>query len=743
MPSSCHSSACQANLLPELPDWATPTFRVVGKVLPSWVGSSQCVDQNPVVDALTRRACLGIFHIDVCFNALGFPQSDLSVYRFDHLIAMAKNFAQMALAAEEDFIQFQDRFEKDTQDLMVASQAAAIGQAHVQLAQLQVKEALDQIGTAIVGIDKINAQIMLTQQRLDSLESDWAVFGIVMGAIAAAVASAFSFGAAGVAFAGAVTAGVMVGGTTGAAAGIAGYRAGIEENEESLRSQLQMLRTVESRAAGQNLLNAVDAERSARQLARIAELEARFAAEKVEFLTAEFFNPQLWSFLAREVKRNYRLYLTYGTIAAWLAQRALEFERGAEPRRRFANSGPDAQSSGLNVVRFDYFQPSQQGLLGADSLLRDIATLETEKLLNEQRKLQITKVISLATTRPFVFARFLETGVLPFATTLEEFDWDFPGHYQCRIRTVRVNVFGLVGQEGIKATLTCLGTSQVVVKETIEQDGGSVERFTVKTFRTPSESVALTSPVGGGPSPFTLAPNDEMLNPFEGIGVATQWQLVMPRHANQVDYNTIADVQVLIDYTALDDPSYRKQVLARLPTTRTAIRAYSFCADFADACFHLKEGTRPIGMIATNDLTTGMYTLVLQTRDSDFPPNQRNRRLKEAVVYFRSRDESADFANLRLYLSCGQRLVAGNLDESALTLMEAAHPSNATMVEAETDRNVYDPAPHYLGRWKAEVLRARGSPDVVDSWYLHVPPQDNPSLRQKGWERQSDPRRRA
>jgi hypothetical protein len=720
------------NLIPELPDWLLPTEPpveyVIYKVLPLWVWYGHCVPKNPVLDALTKRACLGIFHIDYCFNSLGFPQNDLSVYRFEYLVSMAKNFAQMALAAEKDFIQFKEQFEKDTFELMNASQAVAIAQVGVRLAQLRVQEALDQKATAVLGIEKVNAQIALTRKRIDELGSDWSIFGVVFGAIISVVGTIATAGAGAPAY---MTVGGLFAGIGSTGAGAANYMAGKEENEENLRMQLQLLETVEYNAAQQNRTNAINAERSTRWQARIAELESKFAAEKAKFLSTEFFNPQLWSFLAREVKKNYRTYLTYGAIAAWLSQRALEFQRGVEPRRRFAASGPDESGSGLNIIRFDYFQPSIQGLLGADNLLRDIASLENEKFLNEQRKKQITKVISLASTRPFVFAQFLETGVLPFTITLEEFDQDYSGHYQRRIRNVRVNLFGLVGQEGIKATLTCLGASQVVVREFIEENSRIKPKFVEKTLRRPPESVALTSPQGGGIGQIPLVPKEDRLNPFEGQGVAAQWVFEMHKYANKINYNTITDIQILIDYTALDDTIYRQEVINRLPTTQTGMRPYSFCAEFFDACFHLKDGTRSIGMIETNDGTTGAHTLVLHTRESDFSPNQKNRRLKEIVVYFRSKDEdSPGYSKLRLYLICKQKLDTQQISQSDLTFKSANQPGE--FKKADTPKpSEYKPAPHYLGKWQAKDLNIQGDVSVAGTWYLHIPPKLNKNFIKK------------
>ena len=64
-----------------------------------------------------------------------------------------------------------------------------------------------------------------------------------------------------------------------------------------------------------------------------------------------------------------------------MAERALAFE---------------LQNRLLRVIRFDYFDPTRDGLLGATQLQTDLATLENTRLSFTQRKHQLSKTISLA-----------------------------------------------------------------------------------------------------------------------------------------------------------------------------------------------------------------------------------------------------------------------------------------------------------------------------------------------------------
>ena len=61
----------------------------------------------------------------------------------------------------------------------------------------------------------------------------------------------------------------------------------------------------------------------------------------------------------------------------------------------------------------------------------------------------------------------------------------------------------------------------------------------------------------------------DMLLPFEGSGVDTTWELMLPPAANPFDFRTISDVLLTIDYTALLDFDYQTQVIRRLNADRT------------------------------------------------------------------------------------------------------------------------------------------------------------------------------
>ena len=123
-----------------------------------------------------------------------------------------------------------------------------------------------------------------------------------------------------------------------------------------------------------------------------------------------------------------------------------------------------------------------------------------------------------------------------------------------------------------------------------------------------------------------------MLLPFEGIGVDTQWEFRMLKSSNQFDYDTIADVLLTIDYTALNSFDYYAQVIQTPALNRpfSADRPYSFRQDFADAWYDLHN---------PDQSATPMVVRFATSRD-DFPPNLANLKIQNVLLYVASSSDN-------------------------------------------------------------------------------------------------------
>jgi hypothetical protein len=137
--------------------------------------------------------------------------------------------------------------------------------------------------------------------------------------------------------------------------------------------------------------------------------------------------------------------------------------------------------------------------------------------------------------------------------------------------------------------------------------------------------VALTAAMNDG-GVFELQEHPDLLLPFEGLGVGNSWELRLPKAANAFDFSAIADVLVTIDYTAMDGPEYRDQVIQRLDPSGSTDRPFSFRHQFADAWYDLHNGdlARP---------PRQPLEVSFATTRADFPPNLTDLKVEHVTLY--------------------------------------------------------------------------------------------------------------
>jgi hypothetical protein len=374
-------------------------------------------------------------------------------------------------------------------------------------------------------------------------------------------------------------------------------KAGIEERTREWRLQQTAARQ-DAQVAAAQLKVAGDQVTIAVQEQGISQLQHDQAVARLKFLNDQFTNADLYQWLSTTLGGVYRFFLQQATATARLAQAQLAFERAEEAR---------------TLIRDDYWQspeqltstghqPDRRGLAGAEQLSQDLTRLDDYAFSTERRRLDLSQTFSLAREMPVEFLDFRRTGTLAFATPMSLFDADFPGHYLRLIRQVRTSLVALVPPDrGIRATLYSNGVSRVV--------SGRDGSFGEVVVRHDPTTVALTAPINAT-GVFDLDLQSDLLLPFESSGVDTSWELRLPRAANPLDYSSIVDVLFTIEYTALNDDDYRRQVVTRLNADRDrgADRVFSLAQDFPDAWYDLNNPADP---------THRQVTLTL--RDLDFP----------------------------------------------------------------------------------------------------------------------------
>jgi Tc toxin complex TcA C-terminal TcB-binding domain len=603
--------------------------------------SSFCVPTNQVLAALRTHAELNLYKLRHCRNIAGqehqldpYAAQTASMinlqttgtngtvtllptpYRYSALIERAKQLAQLAAQAEAAMLSALEKHDAEAYNLLKARQDVSLTSAQVQLQSLRVQEALDGGQLATLQQAKAQAQKDHYQSLVDNGDSDYekAALGFQIAAVvhlhtAAALTEAGTFGFGGIG---------EVGNALAATSSLLQTQASYERRNQEWEFQLDLAKKDVSIAAQQGTI-AQDNVQIANQEQTIAVIQADHAAAIVDFLANKFTNAQLYEWMSTILQRVYSFFLQQATVMAQLAANQLAFERQQVPPPYIQADYWEAPSaSGVSANATNGNAPDRRGLTGSARLLQDIYQLDQYAFLTNTRKLQLTKTISLAQLAPAEFQHFLETGVLTFATPMTMFDSEFPGHYLRLIKRVRLSVIALIPPTlGIRATLSTTGTSRVVIP------GSGFQSVVVR--REPV-SVALSSPNNATGLFVDLDPQPDMLLPFEDSGVDTNWELSMPRAANQFDFRTIADVLITIDYTALDSPDYRQQIVQKLNARPIfqADRPFSFRNDLADQWYDLHNP----------DQTATPMVVSFTTQRDDFPPNITDLRIQQVVLYF-------------------------------------------------------------------------------------------------------------
>jgi hypothetical protein len=700
---------------------------------PGWLSVSRlfCIPQNPILRMLRLRANLNLYKLRTCRNISGLKReleiyaapTDIQTglpaigaggqlvlpgatriqptpYRYETLIERAKQLVQLAGNIEQAFLSALEKSDAEAYAILKAKQDLDLAKAGVRLQELRVTEAKG--GVKLAGLQLERTTILIDtyerwmsaglNQREQEMIAAYYVAGIAEQIAISAETSIKAVEAAEKSFG--YLAGAAI--AAGAARGIQAFAAlsininKIWADHERRMQEWSLQRELAEQdytIANLQIDLAEDHVRVTEQEHTIAQTQNDNAKEVVDFLAGKFTGKELFDWMSGVLEGVYSFFLQQATAVAQLAQNQLAFERQETPPNFIkgdywdtpTDSGGDGSGS----------RPDRRGLTGSARLSQDITQLDQYAFDTNKRKLQLMKTISLAQLAPFEFQRFREAGVLPFSTPMELFDRDFPGHYLRLIKRVRTSVIALIPpNQGIRATLSTTGLSRVVV-------GGDL--FQKINVRRDPETVALSSPLNAtGLFDLEAQQPTEMLIPFEGTGVDAQWELRMLKASNQFNYDTIADVLLTVEYTALNSFDYQAMVIQSPALTRplSADRPYSFRQEFADAWYDLHNP----------DQTPDHMFVRFQTRREDFPPNLENLKVQHVVFYV------AASSDVRL-----------EVEDVELRFTDANGGAVGGMVS--TNEGVISTRRGNAGPWNAMIGKA-----PIGQWTLRLP--DNPRVRE-------------
>jgi hypothetical protein len=273
----------------------------------------------------------------------------------------------------------------------------------------------------------------------------------------------------------------------------------------------------------------------------IQQQQASNAKAVANFLTAKYTNAQLYDWMVTQLTTVYTQAYQLAFSLALQAQSAYQYELGSQD----------------TFIQFGYWDSQHKGLTAGESLLFDLRRMEAQYIAANSRELELTKHISLALTAPQALLLLRETGTCQIALDESLFEFDHPGQYFRRLRSVALTVPSVTGPyTGVNATLTLSGA---LVRT---QPPGTTYQPQSATAAPNDPSVIVSPTAASGTSTiatssgqndaglFEVNLHDERWLPFEGQGAISTWNLVLDPRDNNFDFNTITDVILHVRYTA-------------------------------------------------------------------------------------------------------------------------------------------------------------------------------------------------
>jgi hypothetical protein len=259
------------------------------------------------------------------------------------------------------------------------------------------------------------------------------------------------------------------------------------------------------------------------------ELQIEQAEKTDEFLRDKFTSQDLYGWMSSQVSAVYFQAYRLAYDMAKRAERAFRMELGIEDS---------------SFVQFGAWDSLRKGLLAGEKLSLDLRRLEAAYLDQHKRSYELTRHVSLAQLDPEALVLLRVTGTCEVEIPEALFDLDYPSHYMRRIKSVSMTIPSVTGPyTSVSCTLTLL--KHRIRRDTKEPDGALDPQFGM------IQSIATSS----GRSDFGLFElnfRDERRLPFEGAGVISTWRIELPSKVRQFDYDTISDVILHINYTALE-----------------------------------------------------------------------------------------------------------------------------------------------------------------------------------------------
>ncbi len=272
---------------------------------------------------------------------------------------------------------------------------------------------------------------------------------------------------------------------------------------------------------------------------KLQQQQVAHATEMEDWLKNKYTGEQLYAWMDGTVRNLfYQTYVLANDLAK-KAQKAFRFERGDQA---------------TDFIEQGYWDSGRDGLMSGENLFLALKRLEAAYVDKGSHDFEVVKNVSLRQVQPWALISLRETSTAEFTIPEEFFDFDFPGQYCRRIKSVSMSIPCIVGPyTGVNATLTLLEHRYRIkgdAKSGQDYPQKSLEDDRFRTDQIPISSIAVSHGQQDSGA-FALNFSDERYIPFEGAGAISKWRIELPTAVKQFDYNSISDVVLHMRYTSL------------------------------------------------------------------------------------------------------------------------------------------------------------------------------------------------
>ncbi|EBV3755362.1 hypothetical protein DOJ06_23900 [Salmonella enterica subsp. enterica serovar Bareilly] len=465
-----------------------------------------------------------------------FGQTLLSYYERGDGASLQELQQQQAL----DLSAFTISLQQQSIDALNADQAAL--QASQSLAQQRYDHYFDLYSNGVSSDEKLAMDKLLQAGQMNSIAQPFTLTASILNT--APNLFGFSMG------------GMILGATTEATA--TGYQlaANIEQtNAQRIETSEQYRRRSqewqiqyqqaqsEVNAIGKQLDALAIRQQAAQTALQQAQAEQANLQATLRFLTSRFTQSSLYNWLTGQLSALY--YQAYDAVLSLCmsTQACWQYEMG------------DITST---FIQTGAWNDSYHGLLVGETLTLNLQQMESAWLSRNQRRLELTRTLSLKQLLGDGFADLTTNGKVNFSLSESLFDNDYPGHYLRQIKCLTLSLPALVGPyQDVRATLTQTSSSTLLKADITGvnylNDSTTGSASNIITNQRANQQIAVSSGLNDS-GLFELNFGDERYLPFEGTGAVSNWQLAFPNYTSDEQQALLAslnDVIVQVHYTAL------------------------------------------------------------------------------------------------------------------------------------------------------------------------------------------------